>query len=151
LTRAAHALTPGRAEGPALVLTEPLSFWGGVNVDSGRIIDRSHPQCGEHVAGRVLVMPGGRGSSSSSAVLAETIRLGTAPAAIVLGAPDPILTVGAIVASFLYDLRCPIVVCAIDGIETADHVRVDVDEAGHATVTREPGPGHRMAQGQPAS
>ena len=55
-------------------------------------------------------MPCGRGSSSSSTVLAEAIRLGTAPAAIVLSEPDPILVIGALVAQRLYARTCPIVV-----------------------------------------
>lgn len=139
MTRAASALVRGVGAGTALVLTEPLSLWGGVEVETGRIIDRSHPQCGQHVAGRVLVMPGGRGSSSSSAVLAEAIRLGTAPCAIVLSVPDPILTVGAIVAEFLYCLRCPIVVCPIEEISTGDHVQVVAGDAGAVTVTWTPG------------
>lgn len=59
-------------------------------------------------------MPGGRGSSPAASVLAEMIRTGTAPAAIVLGTADPILTVGAIVAESLYGLTCPIALCATD-------------------------------------
>jgi len=76
------------------------------------------------VTGKILVMPGGRGSSSASAVLAETIRRGTSPSAIVLSVPDPILTVGAIVAQSLYGLHCPIVVCSIEGIETGQILQV---------------------------
>lgn len=114
----------GEASGPALVLSEPLSFWGGVDVATGKIIDHSHPDLGKSVAGTILVMPGGRGSSSSSSVLAEGIRLGTAPLAIVLARPDPILTVAAIVAQSLYGLCCPIVVCSIDGIRSGDQVRI---------------------------
>jgi predicted aconitase with swiveling domain len=72
----------------------------------------------------VLVMPGGRGSSSSSSVLAETLRRGTGPVALVLSAADPILTVGAIVAEALYGIRCPIVVCSTDAIESGAHTRV---------------------------
>lgn len=125
MKRTARAYADGNAAGVALVLSAPLSFWGGIDVHTGGIIDHSHPQLGEIVSGRVLVMPGGRGSSSASAVLAESIRCGTAPAAIVLATPDPILTVGAIVARELYALRCPIVVCDIDGIATGDIVRVD--------------------------
>lgn len=114
----------GEASGPALVLSEPLSFWGGVEVTSGRIIDHSHPDRGRNVAGTILVMPSGRGSSSSSSVLAETIRRGTGPVGIILARPDPILTVAAIVAQSLYGLNCPIVVCAIDGIASGDVVRI---------------------------
>ena len=93
-----RVLAPGRADGLALVLGDPLSFWGGVETSTGRITDVHHPRRGDVVAGSVLVMPSGRGSSSSSSVLAETIRLGTGPAAIVLAEPDPILALGATVA-----------------------------------------------------
>lgn len=117
----------GEAEGLALVLAEPLSFWGGIDASTGRIIDRHHPDLGACITGSILVMPGGRGSSSSSSVLAEAIRRGTAPAGIVLAVPDPILTVGVLVAESLYDVRCPIVVCAIDEIRTGERLRIGAD------------------------
>jgi predicted aconitase with swiveling domain len=128
MIREAQAYAAGDAEGEAFVLSEPLSFWGGVDVETGRIIDRSHPDLGASITRAILVMPGGRGSSSSSAVLAEAIRLGTGPAGIVLAVADPILTVGAIVAQSLYGLRCPIVVCPIDGIATGDRLRIHAAE-----------------------
>ncbi len=124
----------GEADGTALVLREPLSLWGGIDVETGAIIDSSHPDRGASIARRILVMPSGRGSSSSSSTLAEAIRRGTAPLGIVLGRPDGILTVGSLVAHALYDLRCPIVVCAIDAIATGDHVRITTDETGRARV-----------------
>jgi uncharacterized protein len=117
----------GEAEGPALVLDDPLSLWGGIDVATGRIIDRSHPQLGACVTGTILVMPGGRGSSSSASVLAEAVRRGTGPAGIVLGMPDPILTVGALVAESLYGLRCPIVVGDLRGIVTGDRLRIGAE------------------------
>jgi len=135
---AAQAFTPGEAEADALVLTEPLSFWGGVDVATGRIIDHSHPDLGAVISGRVLVMPGGRGSSSSASVFAESIRRGTGPSAVVLATPDPILTVGALVAHSLYGLRCPVVVCAIGGIATGDRLRVSALDGGEADVLRLP-------------
>jgi predicted aconitase with swiveling domain len=91
-------------------MAEPLSFWGGIDASTGRVIDRHHPRTGESVSGRVLVMPAGRGSSSSSSVLAEAIRVGTGPAGIVLSEVDEIVALGAIVARELYDRVCPIVV-----------------------------------------
>jgi predicted aconitase with swiveling domain len=105
-----RVLVAGTAEGEALVLDEPLSFWGGVDPATGLVIDARHPQRGERVTGRVLVMPSGRGSSSSSTVLAEAVRAGTAPAAIVLLKTDPILALGAIVARELYGAAIPVVV-----------------------------------------
>ena len=134
MRRPARAFTPGEAEGDALVLSEPLSFWGGIDVSTGRIIDHSHPDLGQVISGRVLVMPGGRGSSSAASVFAESIRRGTGPAAIVLATPDPILTVGALVAQSLYGLRCPVVVCALDGIATGQRLRVSAPDGSDAEV-----------------
>ena len=118
------SLVEGEARGEVLVLDEPLSLWGGLDPVTGRIVDVHHPQAGEIIAGRILVMPSGRGSSSSSTVLAEAIRLGTAPAAIVLGEPDPILALGAIVARELYGHTIPVLVGDVR-FATGDHVTVD--------------------------
>ena len=124
---AALSLAEGEASGLVVVWSTPLSFWGGLDAASGRIVDRSHPACGEIVSGAVLAMPSGRGSSSSSSVLAEAIRRGTAPAAIILAAPDPIIAVGSIVALKLYGRTCPVVVCAppdFARLVAGRHVRV---------------------------
>ena len=123
-------LVAGEARGPVLA-TAPLSFWGGYDPEAGIVIDRSHPALGAALAGRILVMPSGRGSSSSSTVLAEAIRLGTAPAAIVLCEPDPILVIGALVAARLYGRTCPIVMLA-----EADHVRLA--RASKADIGQDP-------------
>lgn len=132
-----RALSGGRARGRALVLSEPLSFWGGMDPASGRVSDVHHPQHGEVLSRRVLVMPSGRGSSSSSSVLAEAIRAGTAPRAIVLAEPDPIVALGAVVAGELYGRACPVVVAepeAYASIGTGDEVAV---VAGHEQGTLE--------------
>jgi 2-haloacid dehalogenase len=105
-----RALVAGDGAGPALVLEAPLSLWGGMDPHTGRLSDHHHPQLGATLTGQVLVMPSGRGSSSSSSVLAESIRLGTAPLAILLADPDEILVLGALVAQYLYERTCPIVV-----------------------------------------
>lgn len=105
----AETLSPGEAEGELLLLKEPLSFWGGMDPASGRIIDQHHPQRGSSVSGRILAMSAGRGSSSSTSVLAESIRTGSAPAGIVLAERDIIIALGAMVADMLYGKRCPVV------------------------------------------
>jgi predicted aconitase with swiveling domain len=95
----AEMLVPGIAgAGEALVLTAPISFWGGVDPKTGRIADVRHPQCGQNIAGKVLFVPGTIGSSSASAVLLELVHNGKAPAALVLHEPDAILLLGLIVA-----------------------------------------------------
>jgi len=120
----ARTLVPGTAEGRALVLDEPLSFWGGVDPETGDITDVRHPQHGANLTGRILVMHSGRGSSSSSSVLAESIRSGTAPAAIVLGEADPILALGAIVARELYGKVTPLVVATDPSLRTGRVTKV---------------------------
>ena len=107
-------LVEGHATGRALVLDEPLSFWGGLDPSTGEIVETGHPQRGEVVTGRILVMPSGRGSSSSATVLAEAIRTGKGPAGIVLGEPDDIITIGALVATELYGVAIPVVVASAD-------------------------------------
>ncbi len=125
-----RVLLRGSARGSALVLDEPLSMWGGLDPETGEIIDRRHPQAGTIVSGRVLVLPFGRGSSSSSSVLAEAIRLRTAPAAIVMAEPDDIILLGALAAEELYNITCPIVVVDADfyaSIRTGDQVSIGKD------------------------
>jgi predicted aconitase with swiveling domain len=105
-------LVEGNATGPALVLEEPLSFWGGLDPATGEIVEAHHPQRGSIVTATILLMPSGRGSSSSATVLAEAIRAGTAPAGIVLGEPDDIIVIGALVAAELYGVEIPVFVAS---------------------------------------
>ena len=115
-----RVLAPGAATGVALRLDEPLSLWGGLDPATGEVIDRRHPQSGVVVTGRVLLLPGGRGSSSSSSVLAEAIRARTAPTAIVMREPDSIVALGAIVAAELYELVMPVIVVDPDVFDSID-------------------------------
>jgi predicted aconitase with swiveling domain len=128
-------LVPGVGTGKALVLDEPLSFWGGLDPVTGRLIDAHHPQLGATLADRVLAMPSGRGSSSSSYVFAEAIRAGTAPVAVVLAEPDPILALGAIVASELYGVDVPIVVAPQSAIPEGATVTVRAAAEGTVSIT----------------
>jgi predicted aconitase with swiveling domain len=113
-------VTSGEASGPVLKLDEPVSFWGGIGPE-GTIIDVHHPQHGAVVTGRILVMRTGRGSSSGAYVLAELLREGLAPAALVLTEPDGIVATGALVAAELYDARMPIVVVSAEDYESIEN------------------------------
>jgi predicted aconitase with swiveling domain len=136
-----RTLVAGSAAGLVLVLDAPLSFWGGLDPETGELIDTHHPQRGAFVTDRILVMPSGRGSSSSSYVLAESIRAGTAPAAIVLREADGIVALGAIVARELYGTRTPVVVMDAEEYDAiADGIPVKV-EAGLSLATVGPGNG----------
>ena len=132
-----RTLVAGHATGIALVLDEPLSFWGGMDPETGELIDSHHPQRGASLTDRVLVMPSGRGSSSSSYVLAEAIRAGSAPAAIVLREPDGIVALGAIVARELYGTLTPVITldaAAYGGLRTGTTVEINARASG-ASVT----------------
>ena len=103
-------LVSGQAKGETLVLAAPISFWGGVSPETGAIIEKRHPQFGVSLQGKILMLPAAKGSSSGSSVLAETLRNGCGPAAIILGAPDAILATGAMVAKALYGVICPVLI-----------------------------------------
>ena len=106
--------------GRALVLDEGLSLWGGMDPATGLLIDARHPQRGASLTGRIVAMPSGRGSSSSASVLAESVRARTAPAAILLGESDLILSIGAAVAEELYGVVVPVVVLPADELASID-------------------------------
>ena len=84
------------------------------------------PKYGAVVSGKVLVMRAGRGSSSGSAVLAEALRRGTGPAAILLSERDGIVAAGAIVASRLYGVSCPVFLVS-PTIVSSPRIRSDYD------------------------
>ena len=133
-------LVPGEARGTLLHLEEPLSFWGGVDPTSGDIIDRHHPQVGRSVTGAIVAMPSGRGSSSSSSVLAESIRAGTGPAGIILTEDDRIVALGALVAGELYGASIPVIVCKADDLSTLESGR-EIWIEGATVSVEEPQPG----------
>ncbi len=107
----------GLAEGPLLVLGKPLSFWGGIDPLTGEIIDPRHPRHGDSVRGRILVMEGTIGSSSSSAIMLELLRNDVAPAGIVIARPDAILVLGILVAGELGHPTIPML--RLDGPDIA--------------------------------
>ena len=126
-------LVPGEAIGTVFRLDEPLSFWGGLDPTTGTIIDERHPQLGQNLTGLVLAMTYGRGSSSSTGVLAEAIRLGTAPMAIVMTEPDMIVALGAMVANEMYGTTCPVIVVDATVFEIlTTGTRVEITEGGTA-------------------
>jgi hypothetical protein len=104
-----NPLLSGVASGTALVTSQPICFWGGLDPKTGTITERDHELKGQSVTGTVFVFPTGKGSSTTSAILLESVRCGTAPAAIVNLKTDPILVIGAIIAEKLYDHVIPIV------------------------------------------
>ena len=101
-------IVPGDAQGVLLLSQNPLSLWGGVDPKTGQIIDQRHDRVGELAAGRILAIPSEKGSSTGSAVLLELVRIGKAPAAIITCHLAPILALGAIIASELYNISLPI-------------------------------------------
>jgi hypothetical protein len=130
-----RVLVPGAAEGRALVSCEPLSFWGGFNPKTGEIVDRRHELSGQVITGRVFVLAAGKGSSTGSACLLESIRAGTAPAAILLLKVDPILALGAIVADVLYGRSVPVLVLPEKDFRAMrDDDLVTVEPDGRLTV-----------------
>lgn len=99
--------TAGATSGEVLVCDEGLSFWGGVDPNSGNIIDVHHPNYGASVSGKILMMPTSRGSCSGSGVLLELSLNSLAPAALVFQEHEEILTLGALVSDRIFGRPLP--------------------------------------------
>lgn len=102
-------LTGTTAAGEILFCEEGLSFWGGVDPDTGTVIDAHHPACGQSVVGKIVVMPTSRGSCSGSGVLLALALNGLAPAALIFKEAEEILTLGALVAAKLFARPLPVI------------------------------------------
>ncbi len=117
-----RAIKSGGAAGIALVSPEPIGFLGGVDPETGIVVEPGHPLEGQCVAGRVLVFPSGKGSTVGSYTLYRMARYGTAPAAIVNAESEAIVAVGAIIGGIAMVDQVDIA-----QIRTGDRVRVDGD------------------------
>jgi predicted aconitase with swiveling domain len=135
-------LNPGECRAEVLVLDEPLSFWGGFDPVNGTVVDSHHPQRGASIAGKVLVMPGSRGSAGTPAGIAEAIRRGVGPVAVLLGVADVNIAIGAMVADRLYGGTTPVLAVGPEDygrLRTGDEIAIAVD----STVTVVAGTGVR--------
>ncbi len=127
----------GRASGIALVSDQPLSFWGGYDWKSGEITDRRHPLSGMNAKGKILVVPFTRGSSTTTAVLLEAIRAGTAPVAIITTAADFFFALASVVAGELYEKSFPLIALSdldFGLLRTGD--QIEIMEDGNLTSIR---------------
>src|SRR5262245_42642314 len=128
---AGRPVVAGAARGEALVTSEPLSFWGGFDFKSGEIIDRHHPLAGVRAAGRILAVPFSKGSSTTTAVLLEAVRAGTAPAAMLTTGVDSFFALASIVAGEMYGRSFPVI--ALDAADFATlrtGERMTIDASG---------------------
>ncbi len=132
---AGRAVVAGEAEGDALVTSESLSFWGGYDFKTGEIIDAHHPLAGVRAGGRILAVPFSKGSSTTTAVLLEAVRAGTAPAAILTTGVDSFFALASIVADIMYGKSFPVV-----ALEPADFASLESGERliieRNGTITR---------------
>ncbi len=134
-TMQGRPVVAGSAAGQAVVSAQPISLWGGLDAKTGEVIDRRHDCSGRVVTGRVFVFPWGKGSSTGSAILLESIRRGTAPAAIVNCATDPIAALGSIIAEELYNKPLPIVVLSEEDFRSiGDGDRLSISPDGEVTA-----------------
>jgi predicted aconitase with swiveling domain len=131
---AGRAVVEGEAEGESLVTGEPLSFWGGYDFHTGTIIDRHHPLAGASAAGRILAVPFSKGSSTTTAVLLEAVRAGTAPAAILTTGVDSFFALASIVADVMYGKSFPVIALEPrDFASLASGMRLRIDRLGRIT------------------
>ena len=127
---AGRVIVSGSAQGEALVTNDALSFWGGYDFHTGEIIDQHHPLAGVRAGGRILAVPFSKGSSTTTAVLLEAVRAGTAPAAILTTGADAFFALASIVADVMYGKSFPVV--ALDpadfaSLRTGERLRISRD------------------------
>lgn len=127
-----RCVVAGRAEGEALVTTQTISGWGGINERDGSIIERRHELVGQSFAGKILIFPGAKGSSGWSAFFHMTRINGVAPAAMLFTRMTTKMALGAVVTRVpsMTDFDQDV----FDTIRTGDFVSVDAD-AGEVRVT----------------
>ncbi|MBB1489990.1 MULTISPECIES: aconitase X [unclassified Paracoccus (in: a-proteobacteria)] len=104
----ARRILPGLVEGPVLAMAEGLSFWGGVDPQTARVIDAHHPAHGQALAGAVVMMPTSRGSCSGSGVMLDLMLNSRAPAALVFSEAEDILTLGALIGAEMFGRAVPV-------------------------------------------
>ncbi|MEP2530025.1 aconitase X [Shimia sp.] len=129
--------------GDILTCAEGMSFWGGVNANTGVVQDAHHPQHGQSLAGKIVLMPSSRGSCSGSGVLLELALNGHAPAALIFREDEDILTLGALIAARMFDR--PVAVARLSKssygqLAAQEHARIDgsVMTAGDLTIALSP-------------
>ncbi len=118
-----RSIYTGIAEGEALVTLMGISFFGGVDPETGKIVERGHTLEGRSIAGKILVFPQGKGSTVGSYTLYRLKRNGLAPAAIVNAECETITAVGCIIAEIPCVDHIP-----IDGLASGDKLRVDGEQ-----------------------
>ncbi|WP_313526614.1 aconitase X [Shinella sp.] len=104
----ARSILAGTASGPIIAAGEALSFWGGVDPATGRVIDVHHPLHGVTITGGILMMPSSRGSCTGSGVLLDLALTGRAPAALIFSEAEDVLTLGALIAAEMFDKSLPV-------------------------------------------
>lgn len=135
----ALSILPGTAEGPVIACDEPLSFWGGVDPATGRIIDIHHPLHGQTMTGAVLMMPSTRGSCTGSGVLLDLVLSGRGPAALIFSEPEDVATLGALIAAEMFGHALPVLRLppdAFPALARHPHVQIGADaiRAGGLTL-----------------
>ncbi|MFA4955643.1 MAG: DUF126 domain-containing protein [Candidatus Methanoperedens sp.] len=119
----AHIVSRGKAQGEALVTSQPISFLGSVDVKKGIIVEKGHELEGKSISGKVLVFPGGKGSTVGSYAIYQLKKNGTAPIAMINVKAEPIVAVGAIISDI--PLVDNVEKNPIEFIKTGDKVLVD--------------------------
>jgi predicted aconitase with swiveling domain len=115
-----RTISKGKGEGEALVTSQPISFYGGVDPNTGVVIEKGHELQGQSVKGKILVFPTGKGSTVGSYTLYRMKKNGTAPAAMINRECETVVAVGAIIS----EIPCVDKV-DISKIKTGIHVQVE--------------------------
>lgn len=140
----AQVLIPGVAEGDMIGSNVALSFWGGVDPQTGTVIDTHHPLVGKSIAGKVLAIPSSRGSCTGSGVILELLLNGCQPSALVFAREEMILTLGVLIAEEMFQKSIPVLqvpmasfneLLHLDYVRTSDSLISRAKKPFHPTIS----------------
>jgi predicted aconitase with swiveling domain len=123
-----RTISRGKAEGEALVTSMPISFYGGVDPNTGAVIEKGHELQGKSIKGKILVFPTGKGSTVGSYTLYRMKKNGTAPAGMINRECETVVAVGAIIS----EIPCADKI-EISKIKTGDKINL---ENGNVTISQ---------------
>jgi uncharacterized protein len=136
--RTGKTLVPGAADASTLVMGAPLNLWDGLNPQTGEIIEPGHPQRGQSVHGRLLILGHGLSGATVAIALTETLRNNVGPAGVVLPQADLTVVMASVIAGELYDRQIPILQLSMKDMQGIDNdVRARIDDATLTLVQEE--------------
>jgi Uncharacterized conserved protein len=136
--RTGQTLVPGAADANTMVMSAPLNLWDGLNPETGEIVEPGHPERGQSVHGRLLILRHGLSGATVAIALTEALRNNVGPAGVVLPQADLTVVMASVIAGDLYDKQIPVLQLSMKDMQGIENdVRARIDDAKLTLVPEE--------------